>query len=250
MLPSILTSAQRWWLLALLALWAGLLFGGFLFGAPSSDQSHRMPLATRLLSSVVLVVAAWSWFIFCRGTQIERYSLLVALGMSFGLLGDLYMAGLIPLGNRVLGGIAAFGIGHILYISAIVSFGNQQGLNAPSARWGALAVWLLIGLVGWYVVVFRGQQATALHWAALPYALLLAGTAGLATGLALQAPAFIPLALGGALFLLSDLILAGQLFSGLSFRLIGDVIWLTYGPAQMLIVYSIGTALGWVSNRT
>ena len=53
---------------------------------------------------------------------------------------------------------------------------------------------------------------------------------------------FVPLALGGALFLLSDLILAGDMFSGLYFPLIGDVIWLTYGPAQMLIVYSIGAA--------
>lgn len=51
-----------------------------------------------------------------------------------------------------------------------------------------------------------------------------------------------PLAPGGALFLLSDLILAGDMFSGLFFPLIGDVVWLTYGPAQMLIIYSIGTA--------
>ena len=35
-----------------------------------------------------------------------------------------------------------------------------------------------------------------------------------------------------------DLILAAQLFSGLAFPLIGDVIWLTYGPAQALIVYA------------
>jgi hypothetical protein len=46
-----------------------------------------------------------------------------------------------------------------------------------------------------------------------------------------------PLALGAALFLLSDLILAGELFRG--WRRPGlDVVWLTYGPAQMLIVYS------------
>jgi hypothetical protein len=77
--------------------------------------------------------------------------------------------------------------------------------------------------------------------AALLYALLLAGTAGVATGLALQTPAFIPVAVGAALFLASDLILAGELFNGLSFPLIGDVVWLTYGPAQALIVY--GTAL-------
>jgi hypothetical protein len=76
----------------------------------------------------------------------------------------------------------------------------------------------------------------------LPYALLLASTAGLATGLALQSTYFVPLAIGAALFLLSDLILAGELFSGLQFPLIGDVIWLTYGPGQALIVYASGVA--------
>jgi len=60
----------------------------------------------------------------------------------------------------------------------------------------------------------------------------------LASGLAVQAPAFVPLALGSALFLLSDLILAAQLFSGVHFYLIDDIVWLTYGPAQALIVYT------------
>ncbi|MBK7217160.1 MAG: hypothetical protein IPH95_08940 [Candidatus Promineofilum sp.] len=84
---------------------------------------------------------------------------------------------------------------------------------------------------------------TVIHWIALPYALLLATTAGLATGLALAEGRLAPLALGTALFLLSDLILAGEMFSGLSFPLIDDVIWLTYGPAQMLIVYSVAAVL-------
>ena len=88
----------------------------------------------------------------------------------------------------------------------------------------------------------RGHTPTTLHWAALPYALLLASTAGFATGLALQDATLLPLALGAALFLLSDLILAAQLFNHLHFPLIGDVIWLTYGPGQMLIVYTLGRA--------
>jgi uncharacterized membrane protein YhhN len=92
------------------------------------------------------------------------------------------------------------------------------------------------------VVVARGRTLTPLRWAALPYALLLAGTADVATGRALQAPAFAPVALGAALFLASDLILAGQLFAGLDFPLIGDAIWLTYGPAQALIVYGAALA--------
>jgi hypothetical protein len=45
------------------------------------------------------------------------------------------------------------------------------------------------------------------------------------------------LALGGALFLASDLILAFGLFRG-SFAHSTEAIWLTYGPGQMFIVFS------------
>ena len=225
---------MRTWLLALLALWALLLFGGFIFGQPDAAQSQRIPTWMRMASSAVLVVAAWSWWL--AGVQEPGVALLIAVGMSLGFLGDLFMAGLLPTSPRVLWGMGAFGLGHVAYIAAFLRLANVLGLTANGPRVVAWLAWLLIGAVGWYFVVFRGQQATALHWAALPYALLLASTAGLATGLALQARTFIPLALGGALFLTSDLILAAQLFNGLSFALIGSVIWLTYGPAQALIV--------------
>ena len=224
----------RTWLLALLALWALLLFGGFIFGQPDAAQSQRIPTWMRMASSAVLVVAAWSWWL--AGVQEPGVALLIAVGMSLGFLGDLFMAGLLPASPRVLWGMGAFGLGHVAYIAAFLRLANVLGLTANGPRVIAWLAWLLIGALGWYFVVFRGQQATALHWAALPYALLLASTAGFATGLALQARTFIPLALGGALFLTSDLILAAQLFNGLSFALIGSVIWLTYGPAQALIV--------------
>jgi hypothetical protein len=222
--------AQQVWLIGLLILWAAFLFGGFILG----KGERRMPTWTRMASSALLVLAAWSWFVLNR----DNFSLLLALGMTLGFVGDLWLAGVLSLGRSIIGGIVAFGIGHIFYITAILTFGNQHGLNALASRWSALIIWLFIGLAGWYLVVFRGQQVTMLHWAALPYALLLASTAGLATGLALQSSHFIPLAIGAALFLLSDLILAGELFSGLQFPLIGDLIWLTYGPAQTLIVYT------------
>ncbi len=237
---------QRYWLIALLVLWALLLFGGFLF-APA-DAARRMPTWTRMGSSATLVVAAFSWYAFTRGGPAGGYALLVACGMLFGFIGDLALAGLLPGGRNVIAGIVSFGIGHIFYITAMVRFATAAGLTAPGPRWGALAAWLLVGLVGWYIVVWRGARGAGItpgvvHWIALPYALLLASTAGLGMGLALQDGRFIPLAIGGALFLLSDLILAGEMFSGLTFRLIGDVIWLTYGPGQMLIVYSIGAVL-------
>jgi len=231
------------WLLVLLALWAVLLYGGFAFGTLNAEGTRRMPAWTRIASSLTLVVAAWSWYAFTHSTVVGVYSLLIAVGMTLGCLGDILLAELLPLKQPVLAGIAAFGLGHVAYIIAILTFANAHGFDAPGPRWGAEVAWLLVGLVAWYLVVYRGGKVSTLHYAALPYALLLASTAGFATGLALQAHQFVPLAIGAALFLVSDLILATELFNGRRFPLIGDVIWLTYGPAQALIVYSVNAAV-------
>jgi hypothetical protein len=241
------TPFQRYWLIGLLIVWAALLFGGFLLGG-AGETARRMPTWTRMASSATLVVAAFSWYAFTRSGPAGGSALLIAIGMTFGFLGDLWLAGQLPWGRNVIAGILSFGVGHVFYILAMLRFAAAAGLTSAGPRWGALAVWLLIGFIGWYLVVYRGAAAagiapTVVHWIALPYALLLASTAGLATGLALQDGRFVLLAAGAGLFLLSDLILAGEMFSGLTFRLIGDVIWLTYGPGQTLIVFSIGYVL-------
>jgi hypothetical protein len=235
--------SQRWWLLTLLILWGVLLLGGFVSGNRDALSGRRMPTWTRMGSSLTLVLAAWSWFWFARHSAAESFSLLIALGMTLGCIGDFFMADLFGSKEPVLGGIAAFGLGHVAYITAILTFANRHGLNAASARWGALVAWLAIGLAGWYGIVLSSGRSAALRWAALPYALLLAGTAGLSTGLAWQAPALLSLALGSGLFLASDLILAGQLFRQWRLPFVGDVVWLTYGPGQMLIVYTVGSAM-------
>ena len=241
------TVLPYWWQTAILAalyvVWAALLFGGFALGHTTTDGTRRMPTWTRMASSATLCVIAWLGYGFTQHMAVGHYALFIALGMSLGLLGDLILAAVIPLAQPVVGAILAFGLGHVAYLVAAVTFGNQYGLSAPFPRWSMLALWLLIGLAGWYLLVFRDQRPTVLHWAALPYALLLAGVAGLFAGLALQSAAFIPAAVGAALFLLSDLILASQLFTKTTFPLIGDLIWLTYGPGQALIVASLAAAL-------
>lgn len=235
---------QRSWLTVLLILWAVLLFGGFVLGHPTGQPPRRMPTWTRMLSSAVLALAGWSWFLFSRESPVSVYALLIAVGMTFGLLGDLALAGVIRLGDRVISGILAFSLGHVAYIAAILHLGDRFGLNATGPRLGAWLLWLIVGAVAWYAIVYRpATERGVMHAAALVYALLLASTTGFATGLALQNGQFWGLALGAALFLLSDLILAGELFGGLRFPLLGDVVWLTYGPGQMLIVYSVAAAL-------
>ena len=243
MFVNVVQGGERVVLLVLLAIWAALLVGGFAFGWRGKTPERRMPTWTRIGSSLALVVAGGDWYLFTRTSRAGGETLLIALGMALGFVGDLALAAVLPLRQPVVVGMAAFGLGHIAYIFALVRFGNDAGLAAAWPRYSALGVWLFVGLVGWYLMVARGRSLTPLRWAALPYALLLAGTAGVAAGLSLQTGAFLPTALGGALFLASDLILAGQLFGELTFPLIGDVIWLTYGPAQALLVYGTDAAI-------
>ena len=204
------------WLTGLLLLWAALLFGGFVFGRVNAERTGRMPLWTRLASSAVLVLAAWSGYAVSRGTTTSLFALLIAVGMTLGMLGDLLMARLLAVAQYMLLGMGAFGLGHVAYIAAGLVYGNQHGLAEAGPRYSVWAIWLVAGLIGWYFAVFRGQpKRSALHWVALPYALLLASTAGVATGLAIQEAALWPMAVGAALFLVSDLILAARLFNGL-----------------------------------
>lgn len=240
---SALTPGARVWLIALLALWAALLFGGFLFGRPHASSPRRMPTWARLGSSLTLVVAAWSWVAFTGAGAPRVVALLMAIGMTLGCLGDVLLAEVAPLAQPLIAGMAAFGLGHVAYVAALIIAGDMGGLTAAGPRWVALAVWLVIGVAGWYAVVMRGHPATLIQNAALPYTLLLASVTGLAWGLALQSGVFWAVAVGATLFLASDLILAAQTFHGLRFQMIGDLIWLTYGPGQMLIVYGMGATL-------
>jgi len=223
------------WLTGLLVIWATLLLGSVV---ASFLSWQHMATGLRLASSLALVVAAWSWYLVARGTpSVALFALLVALGMTLSLVGDLLLADALPIQQGFLAGMVAFALGHLAYIAAILS-------QTPYFQWAVEGFALLVGLAGWHAVVFRGgKDAMLLRWAALPYALLLATTAGLAVGLAIQTSVFLPLALGATLFLVSDLLAAGERFGSLRLPHVGDAVWLTYGPAQMLIVYAVNSAL-------
>ncbi len=228
-------------------LWAFFLFGGFLFGGfirqwQWSGVERWMPRWARMSSSLALVLAAWSLFYLTKGDgHADVYSFWITLGISFGLIGDLALAHLLP-GvkdkNSTVSGLGAFGIGHLCYISAMYSVISEPFFHVQF-KFLPLFFWLLAGGICWYFVVFLNQKRRILHWLALPYCLLLSSTTGLAFGLAFQNDAFVFLAVGAILFLLSDFILAWKIFHDTPIPLIHDWVWLTYGPGQMLIVISI-----------
>jgi len=190
-------------------------------------------LAGRMASSVVLVAAAaLAWRL--AGSRLTAW---ILAGITFGTLGDLTNAGLLPGGT--LAGMGAFGIGHVCYISGMLgALGERRAAFSPTAA--AVAAWLIAGVLGWYGVVQTALPLgmEALVWPALGYTLLLSATAGFATALALADPACRLLAAGAALFLLSDLILAVVLFRG-PFPQNTLAVWIPYGAGQMLIVFTV-----------
>jgi hypothetical protein len=238
------SSAAFWLLWGLLALWAALLVFGFVFGRPTPDRRNRLPLPARMGSSAVLVLAAlvW-WWAGTKGTSLSSYGALLLLGMALGFLGDLILAGLIPLPRRVISGILAFGLGHVAYIAAFIQASRVLGLPLTSALPAALAVYLAMAAVLWTLLVRSPSQPPALNAGTGVYSLLLAAMAAVAMALALQDGRFLLLALGGLLFVASDLILGNQIMRGTAWPYSGDVIWVTYTVAQAAIVYASAAAL-------
>jgi YhhN family len=239
-------------------LWACLLLGGTLLcesvrGGTIAIWKDQILLVSHLGSSALLVAAGWIWFLGFNRSPAAVTCGLFAAGMTLGAIGDCFNGGvlqkLIPLPDPVLGGIAAFALGHIAYITGCVRVAWQNGFHSSGKRLAAILFWQVFGIVAWFFVVYAGTNRGAglLVWPALPYSLLLTGTAGIATYLALEDRRFLLLAMGAVLFLVSDLILAFRMFHG-EFAMAGHAVWLTYGPAQMLIVYSIG-AVGAASTR-
>ncbi len=244
-------SALRPVLACLWIAWAAVLLGPMIWDLIAGSDSYRTPGWCKMTSSVLLVIAGWTWYAALVGTdsdstntqRAKRIALLMTAGMALGTLGDFFNAGrlqaVIPLDDPTVGGLASFLVGHILYITACILLARWCELTDRRSWILAVGFWQLAAVIGWFLICFRGEGNATLMWAALPYSMLLAGTAGVTAALALQDMRLTLLALGGALFLISDLILGYGIFQE-NLWPAGEPVWLTYGPGQMFIVFSIG----------
>lgn len=219
---------------------ATLLLLGLALGRRDAKDGNSIPLAARMLSSALVLAAALRLWRGEKRPARRDEARLIAAGMGGGFAGDLIMAQVIPLPQHVLFGMLAFGAGHTAYIRALLRRARPQSPGDIRARWAALGGAWLVALAGWRLLVRNPAIGPALNYGALAYALLLSSMAGLAGGRAARDRRGAPVALGGALFLISDMILASRLFRGTDFPQIGDAIWLTYIAGQALIVEGMG----------
>ena len=156
-------------------------------------------------------------------------NVLIILAMVFGWIGDVFLLGRHHW--NVLGGITSFGLGHICYIGGMLS--TRPGLHLTaiiSVVWIALC----LILVRHFLIPHAPKR---LLTPAICYAALLSGTSATALYLSFVSfnAAYMLAAFGGLMFMLSDGLLAYNMFGKKT--LLGQFfVMVTYVLAQTALI--------------
>jgi uncharacterized membrane protein YhhN len=206
----------------------------FVFGHPNAERTRRTIKPLRLSTSWILVVCAW--IIFAISTTLRAPALLIALGMTFGAIGDLVLADVIPLPKRMISGIIVFSIGHLCYIAGFSQTASALGLNDPFTGSLLWVAFVIVAAFLWFFLIYNPAKSRVLNMGSLFYGWLIAIMSGTASALALSDPRFAFTAIGGVLFLISDIILGNRELRDNGWFLVHDVVWVLYIAGQALIV--------------
>lgn len=158
---------------------------------------------------------------------------ILALGLALGAMGDIFLA-LEPV--RLPLGIAAFGLGHLVYIYLFARIRMAQGGRGSWSRIAALALVAYgIAALSWLQPYFGDLRVAASVYNAIIIVMAILALIGRAPVLAL---------IGALLFVISDSVLAVRLFTG-HLEWAGPVVWITYYLGQAGIALGLaGTAPG------
>ena len=234
----------NWILYVLFVLEIALLAGGLFFGRLNEERTCRLPRPLRMLLSAMLVVAAFlGWQGGAPGTPVQPFAALIFLGMAAGFFGDLIMAQLIPVPERLIFGMVAFGIGHLFYVAALLHLTLRSGFTAAWVLVVTLVVMVGFSSWAWYTQVRQPGGNKVINAGSLVYGWLIGIMAALAIALAVYDTHYVTLAAGALLFLASDFVLGNWVIRGHVWKSVNDVIWVTYVSGQLLIIYSVAAAL-------
>lgn len=189
--------------------------------------------STGLLAGLLATMSGGAWF------------WLVPLGLALGALGDLFLA---LKGERFfLAGVGAFGLGHLAYAGGFLLRSGELGFDGVSVGEGVVLVVLAGLLVS--TEFWLAPRTGDLRWPVRGYVVLI-GLMGVAAVLLPAAPGQGVLRWGAAMFILSDLMLAVQLFvtrdQGIRRRL-ALALWPAYWAGQALIAW--GAVLFWAVGQ-
>lgn len=146
----------------------------------------------------------------------------VTLGLALGAAGDLALSR--PGDRAFLAGMAAFAAGHLAYAWVFLAAGTGDPLVLPTAAMLLLAV---------STEIWLAPYTGALQWPVRGYVVVI--TLMMLAALTLPGRALLVMA-GTALFVLSDLLLALQMFRGQGERAwLSRTVWACYWGGQALI---------------
>jgi len=203
------------------------------------------------MSSSALSIAAWVNWGLHRRDLFGWACALIALGMTLGMLADLYGAfSALRFTEPLMMIIPLFALGHIAYIGGMMVFARRLNLTRRSG-WGkvfasTVVFYDLVGLVLWSTLVRPSADLPHMHVPAAAYTVFLSTATAVMATVACVDRRFLVVGVGGLLFLVSDAFLAVRLFQN-NWHGIGDLCWITYGIGQMLIVYGVVAAV-WPRN--
>lgn len=224
-----------------IATWV-VMVGVSIFDALPAGDGYNDIWARRGTSIATVVIG---WLFFLGGgykTRLRAFSLCIAIGATVGWFSDLIMAHVVPTPIPVLFGMISFGTGHIIYTIGYALAARAMTFDRTTDRLTIVGIMCCIGFMIWVIFV-NSPSNILLSYGALGYALLICIMIAYALFLTARDSRFTILAIGAFLFLISDSVLGSQILRNAHFPFIGDVVWLTYIGAQLLIGFSQSTAL-------
>lgn len=206
-------------LMAALAYWLGYCWRE----SPGQTGAALKTVSTGLLAAIL---ALWA-------LDLNPALWPMALGLALGALGDWLLAQRSK--AAFLSGMGAFGIGHLVYAGAMLIRGADigfDGLSAAELAAGAALLMLLISTEVWLA-----PRTGALRGPVRAYVAMI-GAMAMVLAILPGHPGQGMLRLGGALFILSDLLLALRLFvvaDPARQRRLSLALWPAYWAGQALI---------------
>ncbi len=195
-----------------------LLYGAFFAGRPPTVAKSAVKTSSVLALALAGVAAG--------------APRLVVAGLALGAAGDFFLS---RAGTRAfLAGMAAFAAGHLAYGAEFLAPGAR-----PPAVWPPAIPALVLVALGLSTEAWLAPRTGALRWPVRFYVAVI--TLMALAALTLPASRW-PALVGALLFLLSDLLLALELFvlpAGRLKRLAGRALWAAYWSGQALILWGM-----------
>ena len=167
-------------------------------------------------------------------------SIWFAVGMAFSWFGDMTMSQVKPIclwtKNRVVGGMAAFAAAHVFYLIGLFGGAAVAGINNSAAITAAAVIWCATMLFAWFFALRQSKEPFAIKSAGVVYITMVCVIAAMGIGITVYSVRLWPLALGGMLFLVSDVVVGLHDIGKRTIPYLEAVIWGTYAPAQFFLL--------------